>query len=72
MKAKPVIDENSENVEEIITAPEKWEKILNKLRQVLQKWNTKIFKLSNDSSVCDKIMNQSKWNIRLSIFCQQK
>ena len=72
MKAKPAIDENSENVEEIITAPEKWEKILNKLRQVLQKWNTKIFKLSNDSSVCDKIMNQSKWNIRLSIFCQQK
>ena len=72
MKAKPAIDENSENVEEIITAPEKWEKILNKLRQVLQKWNTKIFKLSNDSSVCDKIMNQSKWYIRLSIFCQQK
>ena len=72
MKAKPVIDENSENVEEIITAPEKWEKILNKLRQVLQKWNTNIFKLSNDSSVCNKIMNQSKWYIRLSIFCQQK
>ena len=72
MKAKPVIDENSENVEEIITAPEKWEKILNKLRQVLQKWNTNIFKLSNDSWVCNKIMNQSKWYIRLSIFCQQK
>ena len=72
MKAKPVIDENSENVEEIIVAPEKWEKILNKLRQVLQKWNTKIFKLSNNSSVCDKIMNQSKWYIRLSIFCQHK
>ena len=72
MKAKPVIDENSENDEEIITAPEKWEKILNKLRQVLQKWNTNIFKLSNDSSVCNKIMNQSKWYIRLSIFCQQK
>ena len=72
MKAKPVIDENSENVEEIIVAPEKWEKILNKLRQVLQKLNTKIFKLSNNSSVCDKIMNQSKWYIRLSIFCQHK
>ena len=54
MKAKPAIDENSENVEEIITAPKKWEKILNKLRQVLQKWNTKIFKLSNDLQFATK------------------
>ena len=33
-------DENSRNVEEIIITPEKTEKILNKLRQVLSKWNT--------------------------------
>ena len=33
-------DENSRNVEEIIILPEKREEMLNKLRQVLYKWNT--------------------------------
>ena len=35
METKPVIDENSRNAEEIIIPPEKREKILNELRQVL-------------------------------------
>ena len=35
VKPKPVPDENSRNVEEIIIAPEKREEILNELRQVL-------------------------------------
>ena len=32
--------ENPRNVEEIIIPPEEREEILNKLRQVLQKWST--------------------------------
>ena len=40
MKQKPVIDENSKNLEEIVIPPEKREEILNELRQVLKKWNT--------------------------------
>ena len=39
VKPKPVPDENSRNVEKLIIPPEKGEKILNELRQVLQKWN---------------------------------
>ena len=39
-KQKPVIDENSKNLEEIVIPPEKREEILNELRQVLKKWNT--------------------------------
>ena len=35
MTKKSVTDENSRNVEEIYIPPEKWEKIFNKLRQVL-------------------------------------
>ena len=35
MKTKPVIDENSRNVEEIIIPPEKREEVLNELRQLL-------------------------------------
>ena len=35
VKTKPVIDENSRNVEELIILPEKREEILNKLRQEL-------------------------------------
>ena len=35
LKQKPVIFENSRNVEEMIILPEQREKILNKLRQVL-------------------------------------
>ena len=35
VKAKPVIDENSRNIEEIIILPEKREEILDQLRQVL-------------------------------------
>ena len=35
MKAKPVINENPRNVEEIIIPAEKREKTLNELRQVL-------------------------------------
>ena len=38
-KQKPVIDENSKNLEEIVIPPEKREEILNELRQVLKKWN---------------------------------
>ena len=37
---KHIIDENSRNDEETIIPPEKREEILNKLRQVSQKWNT--------------------------------
>ena len=40
VKPKYVINENSRNVEELIAPPEKREEILNKLRQVLKKWNT--------------------------------
>ena len=45
--------EKQEPVQEVIIPPEKKEKILNKLRKVLQKWNTinKISKLLNDSTV---------------------
>ena len=39
-KPKLLPDENSRNVEEVIIPPEKREKILNELRQVLYKWNT--------------------------------
>ena len=35
VKAKPVIDENPKDVEEIIIPPEEREQILNELRQVL-------------------------------------
>ena len=35
LKQKPVINENSRNVEEIIIPPEKKEEILRELRQVL-------------------------------------
>ena len=35
LKQKPVIDENSRNVEEIIIPPETREEMLNELRQVL-------------------------------------
>ena len=35
MTRKPVFDENSRNVEEIIIPPEKKEEILNEIRQVL-------------------------------------
>ena len=35
VKQKPVIDENSRNVEKIIIPPVKREEILNELRQVL-------------------------------------
>ena len=34
VKAKPAIDENSKNIEEVIIPPEKREEILNALRQV--------------------------------------
>ena len=37
---KQVIAENSRNVEEITILPEKREKILSELREVLQKWST--------------------------------
>ena len=40
VKTKPVIDENSRNVEEVIIPPEKREEMLNEFRQVLEKWNT--------------------------------
>ena len=40
MKIKPLTDDNSRNVEEMIISPEKWEETLNELRQVLQKWST--------------------------------
>ena len=33
-------DKNSRNVEWIVIPPEKGDEILNKLRQLLQKWNT--------------------------------
>ena len=35
LKWKPVIDENSRNVEEIVVPPEKRQEMLNELRQVL-------------------------------------
>ena len=35
MKPKPVPDENSRNVEEMVIPPENREEILNELRQVL-------------------------------------
>ena len=35
VKPKPVLDENSRNIEEIIIPPEKREEILNELRQEL-------------------------------------
>ena len=50
VKQKPVIDENSRNVGEIIIPPEKREEILNKLRQVLME-HYKIPKLLNNSTV---------------------
>ena len=68
--------EKQEPVQEVIIPPEKKEKILNKLRKVLQKWNTinKISKLLNDSTVSKfvKKMGRGKWFIKWPIFCQQK
>ena len=40
LKSKPAIAESSRNTEEIIIASEKRGKILNELRQVLEKWYT--------------------------------
>ena len=40
VKPKYILDENPRNVEEIIIPTGKREEILNKLRHVLQKWNT--------------------------------
>ena len=50
MKLKPVTDENSRNVEEIIIPPEQREETLNELTQVLQK-HYKISNLLSDSAV---------------------
>ena len=43
VKPKPVIDENSRNVEEIVIPPEKRQEIFKKLRQVLTDSNFSIF-----------------------------
>ena len=46
------IDENSRNVEVIITSPEKIEQMSNELRQVFYKRNTIKYLLLSDSTVC--------------------
>ena len=57
VKQKPVTDENSRNVEEIIIPPEKREEILNELRKILE--HCKISKLLNDSSISNFV--KRKW-----------
>ena len=39
-KPKPVIDEDSRDVQKIIIPSERREEILNELREIFQKWNT--------------------------------
>ena len=51
MKAKPVIYNNSRNIEKIITRTEKREKVLNEIRKYCKIKHYKISKLLNDSTV---------------------
>ena len=57
VKPKPMPDENSRSVEELIIPPEQREEILNGLRQVYKMRHYKISRLFNCFEVCDKIMN---------------
>ena len=51
MKAKPVIYNNSRNIEKIITRTEKREKVLNEIRKYCKIKYYKISKLLNNSTV---------------------